>query len=131
MTCTFLAHGLRHVSDRPLGVDGGPLIVSGSDLEGALDALRPGDELAVLPEPGNTFNPNALLVTRAGTPVGWVPNLLVDDLAQLPKAASLRAFVERVNGPEAPGHLRLVGRLQADDVGSFEFFTSDLWMPIT
>ncbi|WP_156391106.1 MULTISPECIES: hypothetical protein [unclassified Nocardioides] len=130
MSCTFLAHGLRHICQGPLRTADGPVYVSGEDLETALGRLQIGEELAVLPEPNNQFNANALLVTAQGTPVGWIPNLLVDDLARLRQSSTLRAFVERVNGSDAPGHLRLLGTLRAENVGDFEFFTSDAWEPI-
>lgn len=131
MTCSFLVHGVRHIGSVPLALVNGPRSVDRSDVEIALGRLQPGEELGLLPEPGNSVNSKALLVTSDGVPVGYIPDMLLDDLASLREMATLRAFVEVVNGPEAPWHLRLLGRLQADDVGEFCFFTGESWEPLT
>ena len=47
------------------------------DASDAIDQLRPGDELALEPEPDNPIDPNAVLVTADGTRLGWVPNPLL------------------------------------------------------
>jgi hypothetical protein len=127
MTCAFLVHGIRHIGRNPLLLEDGPLAVTRDEVEQSLSALRPGDELGLLPEPGNPVNSRALLVTADGTPVGYVPNLLVDDLVELQERTAVRALAEIVNGPEAPWHLRVLGRLEADKVGDFQFFTAPSW----
>jgi hypothetical protein len=127
MTCRFLVHGIRHIGSTALNVDDGPLLVTRDLVEQSLRSLQRGDELGLLPEPGNQVNSRALLVTAVGTPVGYVPDLLVDDLASLRERTVVRAFVEVINGPEAPWHLRVLGRLEAAGVGDFQFFAAPSW----
>lgn len=131
MTCAFLAHGIRHIGERPIELADCAVTVTRDQVERALQSLEVGDELDVVAEPGNAVNPNALLVASDGTPVGYVPNLLVDDLANLLQRSELRAVVELVNGPEAPWHLRLLGRLHASSVGDFKFFRDSGWKPLS
>ena len=97
-------------------------------MEAALDRLRPGDALRLAREPDNKANPLALMVMApAATPVGWVPNLMVEDMHELMARADVSVTTEHVNGPDAPWHLRLLVRLTARGAGDFRFFTGEEW----
>lgn len=94
----FLASGTRHLD-------------SASE---RISRLSPGDELLLRPEPDNPVNPNALLLDNTtGEPVGWVPDYLLDLVPDYQARGPVQVFVERANGPEAPSHLRLLCRLEA------------------
>jgi hypothetical protein len=94
-TCQFLVHGIRHVTG------------------GALPPLRRGEVLDLRDDPSNPVNPNAVLVcTRDGTPLGYVPDLLLEHLRAVQSAGPPRLVVEHTNGLEAPAHLRLLVRLE-------------------
>ena len=128
LTCLFLVNGVRHVPDGPLVLDGRPIEVTREQVEAALSGLRPGDLLQVVREPENKHNPLALLVMApAATPVGWVPNLMVEDMHKLTARADVSATAEHINGSDAPWHLRLLVRLTARGAGDFRFFTGEAW----
>ena len=94
-TCRFFVHGIRHVAG------------------GTLPDLVKGQELVLRDDPTNSFNPAAVQVcTIAGQPLGYIPDLLLDHLAQMRATAPVRLTVEHVNGAEAPPHLRLLVRLE-------------------
>jgi hypothetical protein len=89
-TCwLFLVHGVRHV----LGA--GEVI----------DRLRPGDGLEVVAEPDNPVNPEALLVTRDGQRLGWVPDPLLRHLSSI---VNPELTVVRANAADLGHHLRLL-----------------------
>jgi len=67
------------------------------------------------------------MVTGATVPIGWVPDLLVEDLQKLMTRAAVRVAVEHVNGPDAPWHLRLLVRMRASPAGDSRFFTGKRW----
>ena len=128
LTCLFLVNGVRHVPDEPLVLDGRPIEVTREQVEAALSRLRPGDALQLVREPANKHNPLALLVMApAATPVGWVPNLMVEDMHKLIARADVSVTAEHINGPDAPWHLRLLARLTARGAGDFRFFTGEEW----
>lgn len=112
----FLVHGIRYL---PRG-----------KVEAALQSLKPLDHLTLADEPGNPANPLALQVLGLSVPVGWVPDLLVEDLRALMRQASVTVRVEHVNGPDAPWHLRLLARLDAGPANGFRFFTGERWTPL-
>jgi hypothetical protein len=130
LTCLFLVHGMRHAHEQPRVLAGREVWVTREQVEGALASLKPGDELILAPEPGNRINPLALMVVGADVPVGWVPDLLVEDLQRLMSSVRVQVLVEHVNGPDAPWHLRLLARLQAYPAGDFRFFTGEQWTPL-
>lgn len=84
------------------------------DSDALIKRLKPGARLALRDEPGNQYNPRALLIdVDAGHPVGWVPDWLVEDVHILrARDPSLEVRVERCN-PDAPAHLRLLCRISA------------------
>jgi hypothetical protein len=126
LTFLFLVNGTRHVLE-PMVLRGRDLHVSNEILENVLAQLRPGDPLALVPQPENPVNDLAIVVTGLSVPLGWVPDLLLEDLHELLERASVTVKVEHVNGSQAPWHLRVLARLHAAPVGSFRFFTGERW----
>jgi hypothetical protein len=98
----FFVHGLRR---------------RGPEAEKAARRLRPGDGVALEPEPDNPADPEALRVlTRAnGTHLGFVPRYLCRDVHQLREACGdeVRARVRRVNPPPTPAQFRVLCTLEA------------------
>lgn len=134
VTCTFLVHGVRHVPDRPIQLDGQPVRITHDQLEAKLANLRQGDHLRLIGEPSNPMNPHAVITaTSEGFPIGWVPDLLLDDLHSLIAEDYPLASVTLVqaNGPEAPSHMRVVARLQARANGSYHAFNGPKWRPLS
>jgi hypothetical protein len=131
LTCLFLVHGIRHAHEGPRMLGGRQVNVTREQIERALARLHRGDELLFAAEPGNPRNPLALMVIGTGTPVGYLPDLLTEDVHDLIRQANVTVTVEHVNGPRAPWHLRLLARLHAAPAGDFRFFTSDGWQPLT
>lgn len=128
LTYVFLVNGVRHVPDGPLILDGRQIEVTREQVEAALDGVRPGDALRLAREPGNKANPLALMVMApAAMPVGWVPNLMVEDMHRLMARTDVSVTAAHVNGPDAPWHLRLLVRLVAHGAGDFRFFTGEQW----
>lgn len=98
---SFLASGVRHVVGRD------PVAA-----EAAMASLRPGDELKLIPEPDNDYNPDALLLAAGGVLVAYVPDYLADYVHQaVREGRQLRVEVENVNGPKTASHLRLLCRM--------------------
>lgn len=107
-----------HVVDGLIPVNGrveGHFLASGVrcvEGNGSLSRLAPGDRLRLLPEPDNTVDSEAVLLTDAGEdPVGYVPDRLLGDVHGwgLPNTA---VRVAQANA-EAPAHLRLLCRIEA------------------
>jgi hypothetical protein len=128
--CSFLVNGMRHVPEEPRILDGEEVHATYEQIDAALASLQPGDDLALAREPDNPQNPLALMVTGASVPVGWVPDLLVEDVSNLLNRAKVSVTVAHVNGPDAPWHLRLLARLQAAPVADYRFFTGERWTPL-
>lgn len=112
----FLVHGMRYVPR--------------DKAEVALASLKPGDPLALADEPDNPVNPLALQVLGLSVPIGWVPDLLVEDMRTLMRRATVSVRVEHLNGPDAPWHLRLLARMHATPARGFRFFTGERWTPL-
>jgi hypothetical protein len=131
VSCQFLVHGVRHAHKTAKILNGVRVEVTRDWVDAALDSLHAGDDLGMVPEPGNPNNPLAIVVTAAPLiPIGWVPNLLVEDLHRLMERARVRVIAEHVNGPEAPWHLRVLARLRAAPALGFRFFISERWEPL-
>jgi len=95
-SCLFLAHGVRHV-------------------QGASDAvgqLHQGQQLALQPEPDNSIDLDAVLITDDGTRLGWVPNPLLDYVRAVMSTGDSQLTVVRANSPEFGHHMRLLVRLE-------------------
>jgi hypothetical protein len=129
LTCLFLVHGIRHAHEGNR-LEGGWTRGTHEQVKAALDSLRPGDPLLLALDPRNRFNQLAVMVVGSSVPVGWVPDLLLDDLHHLMERATVTARVEHVNAPDAPVHMRLLVRLTASPAGDFRFFTDERWEPL-
>ena len=126
--CLFLVHGIRHAHKGTKILNGVRVEVTREQIEGALAKLHRRDELGIIPEPENGKNPQAIVVMGAPlVPVGWVPDLIVEDLHRLMEGASVTVTAEHINGPDAPWHLRLLARLRAAPAPDFRFFTGERW----
>lgn len=131
---TFLVNGVRHVPTRPLEFEDVLYEVSGVEHEGALRNLQSGDRLNHRIESGNKSNPQATVLTSPdGIPLGYIPDVLVKGVRSIiDNGESVQFTTLRVNGPDAPSHLRLVVRMTAtsqagnvfDDAG-WKFAASD------
>jgi hypothetical protein len=131
LTCRFLVHGIRHAHDGPKILGGRRVQVTREQVENALTQLTRGDQLVLAAEPDNPRNKLALMVIGSGVPIGYVPDLLTEDVHELTRRANATGTVEHVNGPRAPWHLRLLVCLRAAaPVGDFRFFTSERWQSL-
>jgi hypothetical protein len=130
VTFLFLVNGVRHVPDRALVLDDRKIHATREQVEEALKQLKRGDVLGLVRESQNPVNPLAVVVTASLVPVGWVPDLLVEDLQRLMNRAKATATVEHMNGRDAPWHLRLLARFRASPATGFQFFAGDRWQPL-
>jgi hypothetical protein len=130
LTGLFLVHGIRYAHEGPKTLGGKRVEVTREQVEDALARLVRGDELLLAAEPDNIWNSLALMVIGSGVPVGYLPDLLTEDVHELIRRANVTVAVEHVNGPDAPLHLRLLARLRATPAGDFRFFTSERWQPL-
>lgn len=132
VSCRFLVHGIRHAHKDAKILDGRRIEVTRDQVQEALDSLHAGDELRIIPEPGNRKNPQAIVVASGSlVPVGWIPDLIVEDLHRLMAQADVSVTAERINGPEAPAHMRLLAGLRASPAPGFQFFTGERWEPLS
>lgn len=102
-TRRFLVSGCRHADED----------ADRAEVTRRIAELHPGDELALVDEPDNEFNPRAIqLHDPDGRQVGWVPDYLLDYVHKRRGEGAVRALVERANGPDTPWHLRILARLE-------------------
>ena len=104
---------MRYAHEAPTTLDGQKITVTREQIDAAIAQLKPGDELALAREPGNPANSLALMVLGSSIPVGWVTDLLFEDLNTVMKRTNVSVRVAHVNDPDAPWHLRLLVRLRA------------------
>lgn len=130
LTGLFLVHGMRYAHLEPRLLDGHPVSVTRDQVGSVLAELKPGDRLRLARDSGNPVNPLALMVLGSSVPVGWVPDLLVDDLRTLLDRADVSVTVEHVNGPDAPWHLRLLARMRVAPADGYRFFAGEKWTPL-
>jgi hypothetical protein len=113
----FLLRGVRHLPPTT---------------EERIRRLEPGDRLYVMRDVQNQHNPRALLL-RSDDKInlGYIPDLLVDDLAQLDLALeSFLVTVAQVNPPPAPVQHRVLCRLYARWPAGRLPFTSERFVPL-
>jgi hypothetical protein len=124
----FLVNGVRHVHEEALYPDGRELRVTREDVESTLASLTAGAALNLVHEPLNEKNPRAIIVAGPrAIPVGWVPDLLVEDMHRLMASAEVSVTADHINGSDAPSHMRLLARLTARPAAGFRFFTGSKW----
>ena len=84
------------------------------DIRPLLAALESGAALSLQLEEANQVNPKAVLINTAkGQRIGYVPDWLCGDVHDLIKAGwSVTAAAEQVN-PDAPAHVRVLCRIDA------------------
>lgn len=100
----FLVHGVRHLH--------------AEEIE-AVDALSVGQRLHLEPEQDNPVNERALLVTKDGTRLGYVPDALVEYVHDI-KQSDYDLQVKLVNPPSAGYHMRLLVALRGVYSGCIE-----------
>lgn len=131
LECDFLVHGIRHILERTILVGDHQFRLDRARLEAALNSLRPGDPLALCAQPDNPVNSRAMLTTTTeALPLGWVPDLLVDVVHQLPNPQTTEVTVRHVNGPEVGWHLRVLAQLTSRVPNDFSAFTGPGWQPL-
>lgn len=126
----FLANGLRHIPESERQLADRVVHASQEEQEGALQSLRPGDLLLLEPELDNDEDPDAILLTTSGVPVGWVPKALSSSLRPIAEARPCHASVHRIGGPGSPFHLRLVLDLDLQVPEDFRFDREGRWEPL-
>lgn len=92
----FLVHGIRYLD---------------ADERAQIDSLKRGEQLELVCEPDNEVNSRALLVTRSGLRLGYVPDPLLEYVHDIVQQQH-ELVVERVNPPEAGFHMRLLAVLR-------------------
>lgn len=127
----FLANGVRHIPNQTRLIGGQAVRVTAEEHEDALRALAPGTTVDLVAEDGNEHDRCATLVTRAGVPIGYVPQLLSASVRRLLASRETQAQVVRVNGPAAPAHLRLVLDLDTPVDQEFQFDVEGDWDPLS
>lgn len=120
--CSFLVHGVRHMTKKAVPVDGEDRgAYSSEELESVLAGLSDGDDVSLLPEPTNAWSESAILVLDgARRPIGYVPDLLAPAVGSALAAGDVRVTVERVNPAEAGWHLRVLVRLEVETDSPFD-----------
>lgn len=129
-SCAFLVHGIRHMPANSPVLNGVRRTVSTDTLERALGGLEAGSPVELIAEPDNPYNSEAIVVVADGTPIGYVPDLLVHDLHRLLPRGDHDARVMRVNPPDAPSHLRVVVQVAGTTEPGFRFFEDERWLPL-
>jgi hypothetical protein len=112
---TFLVRGARYATRDHSSAD-------------SASRLQAGDRLEMKRDRENPVNPEAiLLATEVGTPVGWVPDMLIRYAHAVRADGRGHVTVVRNNGPESPWHLRLLVRLVGRVSPSLRVFSDDQW----
>ncbi|MBG0816016.1 hypothetical protein [Planomonospora sp. ID82291] len=110
-SAAFFVHGSRH---RP-------------GAESCISVLHEGELLDLRDDPSNPVNQRALLVTREGTELGWVPDLLLDYVHHVRDAGAMTIRVAQVNGSDVPPNLRLRVRLHGSVPCGYLPFRGEDW----
>lgn len=126
----FLANGFSHIPDTPRHFAGRTVDVTREAQEAALGGLHVGDRVLLEPELYNPEDPNAILLTVNGIPLGWVPRALSASLRPLVESQNCFATVHRRGLPGTPYHLRLAVDLDTPVPLGFRFDTDGRWEPL-
>jgi len=89
--------------------------------------LREGDVLDLVEDVVNPVNRRALLVTRAGDELGWVPDLLLDYVHHVREVDGMVIRAVRVNGPGVPPNLRVRVKLTGRTPTGYRPFRGEEW----
>lgn len=126
----FLVNGIRHVPDEVRSLPGRRILIARREQEAALRGLKRGDQVLLEPESGNPIDPDAVMITAGGIPVGWVPRALSSSVRELIGAGCHRASVHRIGDPLVSSHLRLVLDLDVPAPAGFAFDREGRWSPL-
>lgn len=114
-SATFIVRGSGHV-DRSHG------------FEKVVDRLQSGELLGVRDDATNVANSAAILLTAAGVPVGWVPDLLIEYAREVVTSGGTVTVLQN-NGPKAPWHVRLLVRIDGKVSRGWSTFAGAGWPP--
>lgn len=126
----FLANGTQYIPRQQRVANGLSFSVDAAEIERALTALSPDDLVEIVAEDRNDTDPDAVLVTSQGIPIGWAPRFLAPSIRNLLAHDRVFARVVRVNGPGTPSQLRLVLEVHAPAPDGFSFDPTGAWEPI-
>jgi hypothetical protein len=107
-------------------VRGSSYAVRSYDSSSAANGLQPGDALGVIDDSTNEANPDALLLTAAGSPVGWIPDLLIEYGREVVGSGGTVTVLQN-NGSDAPWHMRLLVRLAGRVSPAWSTFGDGHW----
>lgn len=115
-TSTFFVSGLRHRMQQD------------PEVEEALRALAPGDQLALVDEPTNREDARALLVAeRSGLALAWVPSVLLSYVHTVRSIAPPVLTVAGTNGLDVPPAYRLLVTLDGTVPEGYRPFGGPEW----
>lgn len=110
----FFVHGVRHVAGASEHIV----------------ALSRGDELLLKPMPDNPVNARALVVTAEdSSPLGYVPDLLVDYVHNLSEISDPKLVVLQRNNHDSPPNMRLLVECTGRLPDGYVPFSGDEWAP--
>ncbi len=110
----FFVHGVRHVAGA----------------SERITTLRRGDELLLQPMPNNRVNARALLATaKDSSPVGYVPDLLLDYVHNLMTVSDPKLTVRHCNNDDSPPNLRLLVECAGYLPAGYVPFSGAEWAP--
>jgi hypothetical protein len=89
--------------------------------------LARGDDLGLREDLTNTVNRRALLITRHGDELGWVPDLLLGYVHQVRDVGGMTIRVAQVNSPDVPPNLRLRVQLSGRVPYGYSPFRGEAW----
>jgi hypothetical protein len=90
------------------------------------NGLRSGDQLAVLADEANEANPEALLLTASGEPIGWIPDLLIEYGREVVRSGGAVTVLQN-NGLDAPWHMRFLVHLAGRVSPEWPTFADGYW----
>ena len=96
--------------------------------ESTIAGLRHGEALDARDDVTNEANPAAILLTAAGAPVGWIPDLLIEYAREVVGSGGSITVLQN-NGPSAPWHMRLLVRLAGRVPPGWSAFSGMEWPP--